>query len=716
MNFNFNILEMGFKAYLEKLQRETGSDGEIDLSAISIFSYSEEFKDYVSQELNLNSSELPSDFTDILNMEIVDGEIVFPEDEYDSENNNSEFSEEDTGLVGVVNNLLKDDDVINVLDVDKSGDLNNDEVTNFLQFLTMQDKNANTLSINDIVLGIDKLKDSNFDMSSFTELPEIAAKDNTVSVPESSTSDSGGGSSGGGSSSYSFDGGSTPTTTPKTETTNESKYKNMELADLEKAAIEQKETISSSLNDVKAIYSGTNEKVKAAEENLKQSEDAYTKAVQEDEKISEELKSEQKSNLDEINLEEDNNDSLRDDVDSLETAISLKTSEINSISSNITALESSLTQLSSQTSDKPEVQASIDMQKGIVSTKLEAAKIDLKKAEEDLTKLNESKKAKEEDLAKSDDALKELETKRSDIEAKILENASSDTATLLTDFQKAKTDATNVKNTELSVAKSNLQTQQKTLQDINSYLNVKKAQQIKKENKISTGELFDPDSKYTTQYIYDGSNMPYLLIAPEGADPNEELPVLVYMHGAGEVGAGERAMLSVGPGKFMPNWDLENFNGYVICPVLTGKYNAGNWNNKKAEGYIRDILTDFESTHAVDKDKMAVAGHSLGGMGALYMAKNMEDVFSSAAVLSGYDVGIKTSDINIPIIGYVGTSEAQGPMNQLFKNTLGEEYLVHVQANHGGVPGQVLTRDSDGNGRSDFFEFLFGDKELDEMK
>ena len=114
MNFNFNILEMGFKAYLEKLQRETGSDEEVDLSAISIFSYSEEFKDYVSQELNLNSSELPSDFTDILNMEIVNGEIVFPEDEYDSENNNSEFSEEDTGLVGVVNNLLKDDDVINV--------------------------------------------------------------------------------------------------------------------------------------------------------------------------------------------------------------------------------------------------------------------------------------------------------------------------------------------------------------------------------------------------------------------------------------------------------------------------------------------------------------------------------------------------------------------------------------------------------------------------
>ena len=208
--------------------------------------------------------------------------------------------------------------------------------------------------------------------------------------------------------------------------------------------------------------------------------------------------------------------------------------------------------------------------------------------------------------------------------------------------------------------------------------------------------------------------MPYILIGPENADPNEELPVLVYMHGSGEVGASQDALLKVGLDPIIRNWNLEDFNGYILCPQLTGKYNAGSWNNSTAEGYLRDLINDFQQNHAVDKNNIAVAGYSLGGMGSLYMAKHMEDVFSKAAVISGYNVYIDTKDINIPIIGYVGENEDPKHMKSLFANNLGEEYLVTLQAHHGNAQEKVFTRDENNNGRSDIIEWLFNDKDYKE--
>ena len=273
-----------------------------------------------------------------------------------------------------------------------------------------------------------------------------------------------------------------------------------------------------------------------------------------------------------------------------------------------------------------------------------------------------------------------------------------------------------VKSEQLELAKGFVSQFDTEIDKINEAYNTKNAQKIEKDNHVSTSKLFDGKSNLVAQKVNEDGTIPYILIGPENADPNEELPVLVYMHGLGEVGAGQDVLLNIGPGGIVPNWNLEDFNGYILCPQLTGEYNAGNWNNETAEGYIRDMLADFEKDHAIDKNNVAVAGHSLGGMGAIYMAKHMEDIFTKAAVLSGYDVGIDTSDINIPIMGYVGTGESNGPMNQLFRDNLGQEYLVKVDADHGGVPKQVLMRDTDGNGRSDFFEWLFNDKDYEKER
>ena len=227
-------------------------------------------------------------------------------------------------------------------------------------------------------------------------------------------------------------------------------------------------------------------------------------------------------------------------------------------------------------------------------------------------------------------------------------------------------------------------------------------------------EAFSSNSKMVSTFVDNkGNGMSYMLIGPENVDPDAELPVIVYLHGSGEVGGGKSSLEKYNqPGGIIPSWNLDSFNGYIICPILSGNHNAGTWANKTAEGYIRELVSDFSSTHKVDKESIYIGGHSLGGMGAFYMADNADDIFSKAFVLSGYNHGSYNIDnISMPIIGYNGVSDSEFMSNQ-FAKQFGADNLVNVNAAHGAVPVNAFQRDADGNGRSDLLEWLLEGKEL----
>lgn len=702
MDINFKTLQMGFIAYLQEILEKEGNQEEIsELSAISIFQYQDEFKQYVSEKLHIDESEIPADFTELMNLEFENGQFSMPSGEEATNFSDEELAMFDI-MTGVVNNILADEDVISALDGDKSGMIDEEEMKSFLEFMSNQDGDGDNLSIKDILSTMEQIKEGNYNVESVS----LSKVDNSQTNNDTSISPSSG-SSGGGGGGYNY----TPTTVKEPEV---SKYKTMDLATLSSEKSQKESDISDAYEALSSVYSGQNEKVQEAQANLEEKETAYVDAVDKDEKISQSLKDEQKANLKEINDEESTQDNLNSQLSSVMSQMSSKKSEISAISSNISALETSLATLSSQSSDDEEIQASIEAQKAAVEEKLAVAKQNLEQAKSELSDLESQEKSLGSQMKESEERMTELETQRANIDLRISESASTDLSQFQSDYNTAKANLTTVKDNEAIISLQNINAIQTELDEINKFYNEKTAKETRKEHRVDTGDMFSDLFEYNTEYIDDENNLPYLLIGPENADPNEELPVLVYLHGLGEVGGGESEMRSVGPGKFMPEWDLENFNGYVICPVIPN----GRWENPTREQEIRNILTDFENVHnyKINHDKVAIAGHSAGGMGALYMAKHMDDVFSSAAILSGYNVDIPMSEINIPIIGYVGNNEDQVPMDYLFNKQMGNEYLITVEADHGGVPGKVLQRDSDGNGRSDFFEFLFGDKDVDDMK
>ena len=231
--------------------------------------------------------------------------------------------------------------------------------------------------------------------------------------------------------------------------------------------------------------------------------------------------------------------------------------------------------------------------------------------------------------------------------------------------------------------------------------------------KLTEQEIFDDNITYSVDYIEDSDVMPYVLIKPSEIDENVELPVIIWLHGANSQSDGEETFVNKSPATILSNWNLTNFNAYIICPQMKGNYYANHWCSEYVEKNIADMLDKFTAEHLVDREKIIVAGASLGGQGSIYAAVNMTEYFRKAVVLCGYPSLAKCSDISIPVIGYVGTvAKGEDPnsvkfMKNTFASQVGEEKLIIVESSHNELPKKVFEIDEDNNGKSDVVEWMF---------
>ena len=137
----------------------------------------------------------------------------------------------------------------------------------------------------------------------------------------------------------------------------------------------------------------------------------------------------------------------------------------------------------------------------------------------------------------------------------------------------------------------------------------------------------------------------------------------------------------------MSDTDLKNFRGYIICPQITDT--DSNWNNATAEKNLRSLLNDFQSTHKVNKKKIALVGGSMGGSGTVYLAGRMGDVFCKAAAMSAFGSSISPSQVSIPLRGYIGDSDKSGAIKYMQNNF---SDLTVVPGEHGKVPKNVFSQ------------------------
>lgn len=220
---------------------------------------------------------------------------------------------------------------------------------------------------------------------------------------------------------------------------------------------------------------------------------------------------------------------------------------------------------------------------------------------------------------------------------------------------------------------------------------------------------FDEDITSTWEWVKGSTKMPYGIIAPDDVDENEELPVLIYMHGSDE-GTSESLLKSRTYDDYVNQAGLEGFRGYIICPANS----SGTWQGKASS--LVEILDDFSQSHAIDMDKIAISGYSLGGCGLPSIVTSnefnggSEYKFCRAAIIAGFNSKQAGNDLGIETAVYVGEgdSDSINSMNKnLIKQISEENYHILKGYDHYQADKRAFTIDEDGNDRADMLEWLF---------
>jgi len=147
------------------------------------------------------------------------------------------------------------------------------------------------------------------------------------------------------------------------------------------------------------------------------------------------------------------------------------------------------------------------------------------------------------------------------------------------------------------------------------------------------------------------------IYVPEDYNEDVDLPLLIFLHGAGERGE-DLDMLDIhGPPMRVKNG--ENFPFVIISPLCPkGSY----WDDFDMQKSVKELIEKTKEDYAIDKNRIYMTGLSMGGFGTWAYAMNFPEELAAIAPICGGGKIWRTSRItDIPIWAFHGTDDAVVP-------------------------------------------------------
>lgn len=399
MELNFADLRTGFSNYLEELYLKEGRE----LTSTSIFAHSDEFERYVSEELNLGLSMMTISVEDILDIDFSN---------IDPDETQAEEESEDSNIIkDFLSYLFSDDEeFISKVDETKDGNIDEDEVNNFLKHVGVGEDNSSHISMGDILDGLSSFKNDVMKTLQSNLLNSIANPSLQTAVPVSS--------------------GSAASAAAATGVPVEPEVSNrsggrvsdafMSEEDMQKELEKKETTLQTKQEALNAVYDGTNPTVKSWNNAV---DEAYQFLLGQLEyrKVNQELIESLNNQVALISAKEAEISEKDSEISTQKTTVSNAKTAYESAVSTRETLESALSSMQGKSSDDPDEQAQIDAQISRLEGEVAAARAAESEAEAQLKEEEEKLDKLEEEKARLEDELDELNAQKSEIEAKIIE-------------------------------------------------------------------------------------------------------------------------------------------------------------------------------------------------------------------------------------------------------------------------------------------------------
>ena len=188
-------------------------------------------------------------------------------------------------------------------------------------------------------------------------------------------------------------------------------------------------------------------------------------------------------------------------------------------------------------------------------------------------------------------------------------------------------------------------------------------------------------------------DLPYRLMSPLGFDASTRYPVIVSLHGGGGKGTDNRKQLKQWNQQLAEEQIRKDYPCYVLAPQSTGLWD---------ETHLRKIQVIIAELPAVDKDRLYMMGHSMGGHGSNILIQLAPKYFAAIAPSAG--TGLKQTEEfidpskmkDVPIWAFHGDQDKVCPYDrnlELFhelKERGGNMKLTTFKGDGHGIAGKMI--------------------------
>lgn len=150
----------------------------------------------------------------------------------------------------------------------------------------------------------------------------------------------------------------------------------------------------------------------------------------------------------------------------------------------------------------------------------------------------------------------------------------------------------------------------------------------------------------------DGTELRYRIHVPESAGDDAELPLVLFLHGAGERGDDNEAQLRHGATEFLKDGRGKRFPAIIIAPQCPQemRWVDADWSQSDGEGtfmsapsatmnLVFQLLDKIIAGGNVDPSRLYVTGLSMGGYGSWYAAAEYRTLASREVADADADPG-----------------------------------------------------------------------------
>ncbi|WP_237390628.1 carboxylesterase family protein [Fulvivirga sediminis] len=165
----------------------------------------------------------------------------------------------------------------------------------------------------------------------------------------------------------------------------------------------------------------------------------------------------------------------------------------------------------------------------------------------------------------------------------------------------------------------------------------------------------DPIAAFQPKVFHtDSDTLLYRILWPEDFDENEEYPLVLFLHGAGERGSDNKRQLTHGSKLFLehkndfpaivifPQCPKSDYWSNVTIKTKKGKRtfhfdDKGDQPANKSLKMVMHLVDSISDLSYVDNSRIYAAGLSMGGMGTFEIVSRKPDTFAAAVAICGGD-------------------------------------------------------------------------------